>query len=214
MTQEEFETQPHGATSMVGTARFEDISGPGGVPDGIIDSNDRTYIGDPNPDFIYGMTNNFSYGDFDLSIVMAGTVGNDIANDHYQSSENFDGVFNIRKGYADRWRSLENPGSGWYPRTRSGTTADYRNFTDRQVFKGTYLAVKNITLGYNIPLPDNKIMKEVRINFSSQNPFIFTKYPGINPEVGIAGLNGLEQGRDFTSYPIAKIYTLGLNVKF
>ena len=214
MTQEEFDTQPVGATSMVGTARFADISGPDGVPDGIIDSNDRTFIGDPNPDFIYGITNNLSYGNFDLSIVMAGTVGNDISDNQFQSSENFDGVFNIRRGYADRWRSLENPGSGHYPRTRAGTTADYRNFTDRQVFKGTYLAVKNITLAYNIPLPENKFVKTARVNFSTQNPFIFTKYPGMNPEVGIAGLNGLNQGRDFTSYPISRIYTMGLNVSF
>lgn len=214
MTQEEFETQPHGATSMIGTARFADISGPDGIPDGIIDSHDRTFIGDPNPDFIYGITNSFSYKDFDLSVVMAGTVGNDIANDHYQSSENFDGVFNIRKGYADRWRSPENPGSGYYPRTRSGTTADYRNFTDRQVFKGTYLAVKNITLGYNIEVPKKLFIEKVRVNFSAQNLFIFTKYPGMNPEVGMSGLNGLNQGRDFTSYPISKIYTIGLNVTF
>ncbi|WP_185154521.1 hypothetical protein [Fulvivirga sp. M361] len=214
MTQEEFDTQPVGATSMVGTTRFADISGPDGVPDGIIDAHDRTYIGDPNPDFIYGITNNLSYGNFDLSIVMAGTVGNDISDNQYQSSENFDGVFNIRKGYADRWRSLENPGSGHYPRTRAGTTADYRNFTDRQVFKGTYLAVKNITLAYNIPLPENKFITKARVNISIRNPFIFTKYPGMNPEVGISGLNGLNQGRDFTSYPIARIYTLGLNVSF
>ena len=214
MTQEEFDTQPVGATSMVGTARFADISGPDGVPDGIIDAHDRTFIGDPNPDFIYGITNNLSYGNIDLSIVMAGTVGNDISDNHYQSSENFDGVFNIRRGYADRWRSLENPGSGHYPRTRAGTTADYRNFTDRQVFKGTYLAVKNITLAYNIPLQGHKFIKTARVNISTRNPFIFTKYPGMNPEVGIAGLNGLNQGRDFTSYPIARIYTLGLNVGF
>lgn len=214
MTQEEFDTQPHGSTSMVGTARFKDVSGPSGVPDGIIDSNDRTYIGNPNPDFIYGITNDFSYENFNLSVVISGTVGNDIADDQYQSSENFDGVFNIRKGYVDRWRSLENPGNGHYPRTRSGTTADYRNFTDRQVFKGTYLAVKNITLGYDIQLPSNNFMKKARINFSTQNPLIFTKYPGMNPEAGIAGLNGLNQGRDFTSYPITKVYSLGLNLSF
>jgi hypothetical protein len=214
MTQEEFDTQPHGANSMVGTARFKDISGPDGIPDGKIDIHDREFIGDPNPDFIYGMTNNFSYKNFDLSIVIAGTVGNDIADDAYQSTENFDGVFNIRKGYADRWRSLENPGSGYYPRTRAGTTADYRNFSNRQVFKGTYLAVKNITLGYDLPLVTNKYIKKVRLNFSAQNAFMFTKYPGMNPEAGLAGLNGLNQGRDFTSYPISRIYTLGVNVGF
>jgi TonB-linked SusC/RagA family outer membrane protein len=214
MTQEEFDTQPHGANSMVGTARFKDISGPDGVPDGKIDINDREFIGDPNPDFIYGMTNTLSYKNFDLSIVIAGTVGNDIADDAYQSTENFDGVFNIRKGYADRWRSLENPGSGYYPRTRSGTTADYRNFSNRQVFKGTYLAVKNITLGYDLPITANKFIKKARVNFSTQNAFMFTKYPGMNPEAGMSGLNGLNQGRDFTSYPISRIFTLGVNVSF
>ena len=214
MTQEEFDTQPHGVNSMVGTARFKDISGPDGVPDGKIDINDREFIGNPNPDFIYGMTNNLSYKDFDLSIVMAGTVGNDISDNAYQSTENFDGVFNVRKGYADRWRSLENPGSGKYPRTRSGTTADYRNFANTQVFKGTYLAVKNITLGYNIPLTANDFVKKARVNFSVQNAFMFTKYPGMNPEAGIAGLNGLNQGRDFTAYPISRIFTLGVNVSF
>ena len=214
MTQAEFDTQPHGANSMVGTARFKDISGPTGVPDGKIDINDREFIGNPNPNFIYGITNNFNYKNFDLSIVMAGTVGNDIADDAFQSTENFDGVFNIRKGYADRWRSLENPGSGRYPRTRAGTTADYRNFANTQVFKGTYLAVKNITIGYELPLRNINYIKKVRVNFSTQNAFMFTKYPGMNPEAGIAGLNGLNQGRDFTSYPISKIFTFGLNVSF
>ena len=214
MTQEEFDSQPHGATSMVGTARFKDISGPDGVPDGKIDINDREFIGNPNPDFIYGMTNNLSYKNFDLSIVFAGTVGNDIADDAYQSTENFDGVFNVRKGYADRWRSLEDPGSGMYPRTRAGTTADYRNFSNRQVFKGTYLAVKNITIGYDLPLAHNQYIKKARVNFSAQNAFMFTKYPGMNPEAGIEGLNGLNQGRDFTSYPISRIFTLGVNVSF
>lgn len=214
MTQEEFETQPHGATDMVGTARFKDISGPNGVPDGIIDENDRTFIGNPNPDFIYGMTNNLSYKNFDLSIVIAGSVGNDIADDAFQSTENLDGVFNVRKGVADRWRSEEDPGTGIYPRTRTGTTASFRNFTSRQVFSGTYLAVKNITLGYTLPLKAVAYFKNARIYFSTQNPFIFTRYPGMNPEAGMSGLNGLNQGRDFTAYPIAQVYTLGLNVGF
>jgi len=214
MTQEEFETQPHDATAMVGTARFKDISGPDGKPDGKIDINDRTWIGNPNPDFLYGMTNMFDYKNFDLSIVIAGTVGNDIADDAYQSTENLDGVFNVRKGVARRWRSLDNPGDGIYPRTQAGTTADFRNFTTRQVFSGTYLAVKNITLGYTFPISKNQIIKGARLYFSTQNAFMFTKYPGMNPEIGYAGLNGLNQGRDFTAFPIARVYTLGVNVNF
>ncbi len=214
MTQEEFETQPHGATSMVGTARFADISGPDGVPDGIIDSHDRTFIGNPNPKFVYGLTNTFSYKNFDLSIVLAGTVGNDIADDAFQSTENLDGVFNVRKGVAGRWRSEEHPGDGVYPRTRSGTTEDFRNFTTRQVFDGSYIAAKNITLGYTFAPLGITYFKSIRAYLSAQNAFILTNYPGLNPEAGINGLNGLNQGRDFTGYPIPRVFSAGIHLGF
>lgn len=214
MTQQEFDTQPHDATALVGTARFADISGPNGKPDGKIDGNDRTFIGNPNPKFIYGMTNTFNYKKWDLAVVFAGSVGNDIADDAFQSTENLDGVFNVRKGVVDRWRSPENPGSGIYPRTRAGTTADFRNFTTRQVFRADYLAGKNITLGYTLPFNANQYIKNARLYTSIQNAFIWTKYPGQNPEAGISGLNGLNQGRDFTAYPISRIVTLGVNVGF
>ena len=214
MTQEEFNTQPHDATAMVGTARFADVGGPDGKPDGKIDANDRTWIGNPNPKFIYGMTNSFNYGNWDLDIVFAGSVGNDIADDAFQSTENLDGVFNVRKAVANRWRSLENPGAGIYPRTRAGTTEDFRNFTSRQVFRADYLAGKNITLGYTLPFKSNAYIKNARIYATVQNAFIWTKYPGQNPEAGISGLNALNQGRDFTAYPISRIYSLGVNVGF
>jgi len=214
MTQQEFETQPHDATAMVGTARFADISGPDGKPDGKIDINDRTWIGNPNPKFTYGITNQLSYDKFDFSLTVAGSVGNDIADDAFQSTENLDGVFNVRKGVARRWRSEEDPGDGIYPRTRSGTTADFRNFTTRQVFSGTYIMAKNITLGYTFNVSKNPVIKGARLYLSAQNAFTFTKYPGMNPEISYAGLNGLNQGRDFTAFPIAKTYSVGLNVNF
>ncbi len=87
MTQQEWETQPHNATSMVGTARFADIGGPDGKPDGKIDANDRTWIGNPNPDFLFGITNNLEYKNFDFTVVISGSVGNDIADDAYQSKK-------------------------------------------------------------------------------------------------------------------------------
>ena len=214
MTQEEFDTQPHDATATVGTARFKDISGPNGKPDGIIDINDRTWIGNPNPDFTYGMTNTLSYSNFDFTLAVAGTVGNDIADDAFQSTENLDGVFNVRKGVVNRWRSLADPGDGIYPRTLSGTTADFRNFTTRQVFDGSYIMAKNITLGYTFPVSTNKYIKTARLYLSAQNAFTFTNYPGMNPEISLYGLNGLNQGRDFTAFPIAKTYSVGVNVTF
>jgi TonB-linked SusC/RagA family outer membrane protein len=214
MTQQEFDTQPHRADAIVGTARFKDVSGPNGIPDGKIDINDRTFIGNPNPTFVYGMTNSFNYGAFDLSLVLAGSVGNDIADDAFQSTENLDGVFNVRKGIARRWRSPENPGDGIYPRTRTGTTEPFRNFTSHQVFRADYIALKNITLGYAIPVQKLKYIKSLRANISVQNAFILTKYPGMNPEAGLAGLNGLNQGRDFTGYPIPRVMAFGLNASF
>lgn len=214
MTQQEYDTQPHRSDSMVGTVRFKDVSGPDGVPDGKIDTYDRTFIGNPNPTFTYGITNSFSYKHFDLSMVFAGSVGNDIADDAFQSTENLDGVFNVRKGVAGRWRSEENPGNGEYPRTRTGTTEAFRLFTSRQVFRADYLAVKNITLGYTLPIKDKKFVKNLRAYVTAQNALILTKYPGMNPEAGISGLNGLNQGRDFTGYPVPRIFSLGLNAGF
>lgn len=214
MTQQEFNTEPHDATAMVGTARFKDISGPNGKPDGIIDENDRTWIGNPNPKFTYGMTNTLGYKNFDFTLAIGGSVGNDIADDAFQSTENLDGVFNVRRGVAGRWRSETDPGQGIYPRTRSGTTADFRNFTTRQVFSGTYLSARNITLGYTFNVRSSKIVRSARLYVSAQNAFLLTKYEGMNPEISMYGLNGLNQGRDFTQFPIAKIYTAGVNVGF
>lgn len=82
------------------------------------------------------------------------------------------------------------------------------------MFSGTYLAVKNITLGYLFPVSQNNTIKSIRAYLSAQNPVMLTKYPGMNPEIGINGLNGLNQGRDFTAFPIARIYTVGVNVNF
>jgi len=214
MSQAELDSQPKHASSMVGTARMKDISGPDGIPDGIIDFKDRTIIGDPNPDFLYGMTNEFFYKNFDASVAIAGAVGGDIIDGMLESTENIDAVFNVTKEVAQRWRSLENPGNGNIPRTRSGTTELFRYNNTRWVSDGSYLAVKNLTLGYTLPLRANPYIKSTRFYFSAQNILMLTKYHGMNPEVGANGSNGLYQGVDISSYPIASIYTLGINVKF
>lgn len=212
MTQEEFDAGAKSVNSKVGSVRIRDVSGPDGKPDGVINVLDKTFIGNPIPDFLLGFTNQFSYENFDLSIHMAGSVGGDIMDVSYQWTENIDGVFNVRKEVAERWRSLDNPGKGNIPRTNSDPLHRFNN--SRWIWNGTYLAVKNITLGYTLPVKNLAYIRSARVYFSAQNAFIFTKYPGMNPEVSDSGLGGLREGVDQASYPVPKIITAGINVSF
>lgn len=210
MTQEEFNSQPKHSTSAVGTVRMKNMN-----DDNVINVNDKTYIGNPNPDFIYGITNSFNWKNFDASVVMAGSVGNDILDATYEWTENIDGVFNVRKEVAERWRSEENPGKGAIPRTLTGTTELFRYTNSRWVFDGSYLMVKNITLGYTMPMKKNPYIKSARLYVSGQNLLTLTKYPGMNPEVSQGGTSGLTNyGVDHTSYPISRVFTIGINVSF
>lgn len=209
MNQAELEAGPQHASSMVGTTRMKDING-----DNKITMDDRTFIGDPNPDCIIGMTNEFSWKNFDASLVLTASLGGDIMDGTYEWTENIDGVFNVRKEVAERWRSEDNPGNGKIPRTRAGTTELFRYTNSRWVFDGSYLRVKNLTVGYTVPLKANPYIKGIRVYASGQNLLTWTSYPGMNPEVSKEGANGLKQGIDATSYPVARTYTIGLNVNF
>ena len=209
MNQAELEAGPKHASSMVGTVRMKDING-----DKKIDMDDRTFIGDPNPDCVIGMTNEFSWKNFDASLVLTASLGGDIVDGTYEWTENIDGVFNVRKEVAERWRSEENPGSGNIPRTRAGTTELFRYTNSRWIFDGSYLRVKNLTLGYTVPMKANPYIKGLRVYASGQNLLTWTSYPGMNPEVSKNGSDGLKQGVDLTSYPVARVFTIGLNVKF
>lgn len=209
MTQEEFEKGPKHASSMIGTVRMKDLNG-----DNVIDMDDRTFIGNPNPDFTFGITNEFSWKDFDASLVLTGSVGNDIIDGTYEWVENIDGCFNVRKEVAERWRSPENPGNGAIPRTRTGTTELFRYTNSRWVFNGSYLRVKNLTIGYTVPLKKNPYIKGLRVYASGQNLLTWTAYPGMNPEISSKGASGLYQGVDNTAYPVARTFSLGVNVKF
>lgn len=199
--------------SDVGSVRMKDISGPDGVPDGKIDAEyDKTFIGDPNPDFVYGITNQFSYKNFDLSIHLLGRVGGDVFKGDMLSIENIDGVFNVTPEAQYRWRSVDNPGKGVLPRSNSNELHRFNN--TRHIFDGTYLSAKNIALGYNIPFKSGFFIKSARVYFSVQNAFMITNYPGANPEASQNGLNGLSEGRDFAPYPTPRTFTIGADINF
>ena len=215
MTEEEFNSQPKHASSEIGTVRMKDVSGPNGVPDGIIDNNDRVKIGDPNPDFIYGMTNEFSWKNFDLSILISGQVGGDIINSNYEHTLNIDGCFNVLKKVANRWHSPENPGDGQVPRTKAGTTELFRFNNSSWVYDASYLTIKNITLGYTIPIKPSQYLSKLRVYVTAQQLVTFTKYPGMNPEIAMnedMGWNGL--GVDRTTYPVPRTFSIGCNISF
>ena len=131
----------------------------------------------------------------------------------YEYTENLDAVFNVRKDVANRWRSEENPGNGEIPRTLAGTTELFRYTNSRWVFKNNYMTLKNLTIGYTVPVPSNKYVKGLRIYASGQNLFTIGSYPGMNPEASNS-TDALYQGVDKSPYPVSRIYTVGLNVNF
>jgi TonB-linked outer membrane protein, SusC/RagA family len=198
------------ANSDVGTIKMRDMNG-----DMIIDENDRTFIGDPNPDMLFGFTNNFAYGRFDLGISMAGAVGGDIILPaKWAYLTNMDGARNLLAEAADRWRSEENPGSGKFPRTKTGTTGIGRQVNSQWVEDGSYLSVKNITLGYKHAVKNVGPIKQIRLYTSVQNVFILTNYSGMNPEISLNGLEGASIGIDENAYPVPRTFSFGLNVLF
>ena len=199
-----------GSTSDVGTIKMKDIT-----PDKVINESDRTFIGNPNPDFLYGLTNQLSYKNFDLSITVAGSYGGKILNpSKWAYLTNIDGARGLLSAVKDRWRSPENPGSGIYPRTKSGTTALGRSVNSQWVEDGSYLAVKNITLGYTLPLKNNLAIRNLRVFGSIQHALIFTKYSGINPEISLNGLSATGIGIDENAYPVPRVFAIGLSASF
>lgn len=209
MNQSDYDKYPKYATSVVGSARMKDVNG-----DDTIDIKDRTFLGRTNPKYIFGMTNTFGWKGFDLSVLVAGQVGNKIMNTNLQNLHNLDGVFNVEKSMQYRWRSPENPGNGKVPSTRSGSTELYRLVNSTWVSPGDYLAVKNITLGYTFGKKMLHYIKGVRVYGSLQNAFMFTRYPGQNPEVNDNKDNQTVAGLDGGSYPIPRVILFGANVNF
>ncbi|WP_242689029.1 SusC/RagA family TonB-linked outer membrane protein [Pedobacter sp. SYSU D00535] len=203
--------QISGLKSAVGTVKMKDVNG-----DGFITNDDRTFIGNPTPDFNFGFFNDFRYKNFDLNIAMAGSVGGKIMNPgKWAYLANLDGARMMLAATKDRWRSPENPGSGVYPRTMSGTTGLGRSVNTQWIEDVSYLTAKNISLGYTVPLKNSKTLSNLRIYASVQQAFTISNYSGMNPEVNVGGMDpskGL--GIDENAYPVPRTFSLGINTTF
>ncbi|MDR0694257.1 MAG: SusC/RagA family TonB-linked outer membrane protein, partial [Prevotellaceae bacterium] len=177
--------------------------------DGRVSSTDKTYIGDPNPDFTFGLTNTFSWKNFNLSIFLQGSYGNDIFN---ASKYEMEGMFDLKNQSTrvlDRWRTpgqiTDVPKAGFYIEPSSYVIED-----------GSYLRVKDITLSYNFT---GRFLQKLGITrlqpyFTAQNLLTWTAYSGMDPEVNQWGNSGAVQGIDWGTYPHSRTYVFGINVEF
>ena len=221
MNQEDLDNSPKvPGRSTVGSIKLEDVNGDGIITQGG-DNDDRTIIGNPFPDFTYGITNNFKYGKWDLNIIASGSQGNQLYMRHLYSTANLDGVFNMVAKATDRFRSPADPGEGIFGTTVGGgnVTGIERDWANSNfVYDASFFSIKNITLGYNIGKIAN-VVKSARLYASVQNVYIFTPYwGGPNPEVsqdnGSGDGGNLSPGVDLTGYPIPRTFTVGANITF
>jgi hypothetical protein len=172
---------------------------------------DRTVIGDPNPDFIFGFTNTFNYRKFDLNIFFQGSVGNDIYN---ATRIDLEGMFDSKNQSVDvlrRW-TPEDP----YTDIPKPANMDNVKNSTRFIEDGSYVRLKTVTLSYKIidNNPDYKAIKQFSVYVTGQNLLTFTGYSGFDPEVNAYGNNATEMGIDYGTYPQSINVIFGLNVQF
>lgn len=202
-------------TDIVDGAQPGDIRYVDQNEDGVIDILDRTFIGNPNPDFVYGFNLNFRYKRFSTSLLFNGVYGNDIANGNLIKLNNAEGLqTNISPdAYYNAWRP--DAQSNLYPRIGYEVIADQSlAISDRIIEDGSFLRLNNVTLSYDIPVDKVKMFERFNIYVAGQNLVTWTSYSGYNPEVSSFLNNGLINGVDWNGAPNAKTFLLGVNINF
>lgn len=192
-----------------GDIKYKDLNG-----DLVINAADNTIIGDPNPKHVGGFSNNFSYKNFDLNIFFQWSYGNDIANINriiFEGGGEFPANLNQYATVANRWTPTNQ--NSMMPSFRTGSNIYSNAYSSRVIEDGSYLRLKTVFLGYNIP---EKYLKKFKIKTfqlytSAQNLALWTNYTGYDPEVSIVN-SALAQGIDFSAYPRNRTITLGLNI--
>ena len=195
-----------GVDPQTGDIKYKDLNG-----DGRITVSDKTYIGDPNPDFTFGFTNDFSYKNFTLSVFFQGSYGNDIYNASRIETEGMYDGKNQSTAVLNRWKKRGDITD--IPRAVKGT--DNIKASSRWVEDGSYLRLKTLTLAYNLPTQalQQYGIRKVQPYLTAQNLWTLTNYKGFDPEVN-EGLSGPTMGIDWGTYPQTKSFIFGLNIEF
>lgn len=190
-------------TPKPGDAKFADLSGPDGIPDGKIDPvYDRKVIGSIQPDFTYGFSTKMVYHEFDLYVSLQGSQGNEVYNLLRRFLEGRpNNAYNMSSALLNSW--TENNPSNTIPRINSArtTVSDSRFIED-----ASFMKVKNITVGYTLPLKIPTELSKLRIFITAQNALTFSRYKGYDPEVA--------SGKDLGVYPSSRSFLAGLGLSF
>ena len=211
-----------GFEQEAGGEKFRDIDGIKdaegeltGEADGQLNADDRAIIGNPHPDFIWGWNNDFSWNGFDMNIFFQASQGNDIFSYTLMELDLLAARNNATTTALDRW-TPSNTNTD-VPKAFGGRS---RRASTRWIYDGSFIRLKNIAIGYNLPksILDKMKIQKFRIYVSAQNLLTITDYEGFDPEVNYrtsGSTNGNRNlGLDYASYPNAKSYTFGLNIGF
>ena len=180
--------------------------------DNEIDELDRTIIGNPNPDFVYGFNIAAKIKRFSVNVLLNGVYGNDIANGNLLQLDNAEGINRniIPEAYNNAWR----PDNASNTHPRIGFNTDGRAaISDRIIEDGSYLRLNNITIGYDVPV-ENSGLEGLNIYLAGQNLATWTSYSGYNPEISSFLSTGLINGVDWNGGPNGRTFILGVNLNF
>ena len=198
-----------GSAAVPGDVKIVDQNG-----DGIIDLKDRTFIGNPNPDYVYGFNLNFNYKRFNARVLFNGVYGNDIANGNLLQLDNAEGLIYLNispDAYYNAWRP--DAETNVYPRI-GYTTNGQPAMTDRIIEDGSYLRLSNLTVSYDFDVDKIRSISNLKMFVAGQNLFTLTDYSGYDPEISSFLYNGLINGVDWNGRANARTFVLGLNIGF
>ncbi|MGK9126334.1 TonB-dependent receptor [Olivibacter sp. SA151] len=190
--------------AKVGEIKYQNVDDD---PSGLSQTTDRAIIGNTNPNYIFGLTNNFSYKKFTLSVFVQGSVGGDILNSNLLKVT-MSQLGNIPQfAYDTRWTPDNTENAKW-PKANASASRAYL-FSDRFIEDGTFVRLKNINLGYTFT-PRSKYLSALNLYFSVSNVFTISDYSWFDPDVNSFGGDASRRGVDMNSYPNSRMFTLGL----
>jgi TonB-linked SusC/RagA family outer membrane protein len=222
MTQEEVNNHATQAGADVGRWKYEDVNG-----DGEFTAEDQKKIGSPHPDLIYGLPVTLKYKNWDMNIFFSGTVGNDLYNvlpywtDYFAIFQNSNKGVNILDSWGYNGQNMT--ADARLPQMNQNQPAHETAESSYHVEDGSYLRLKQLTIGYNIPMVNVKSIDRFRVYFQAVNLFTITGYSGWDPEVGTSSGDGgntyggqadLSLGVDNSQYPVTRQLQLGVNITF